>query len=127
MGLSAGQDLPWTFEDLGGASDATLLNLLAEDRLGYKVMQINKLKSKIEESAGLPADWRNYLANALKQIEASELTDFSLKDLRGTEIAREDAELLRFWRDLWRGFGRAMLAWSDIREAARGIVEKQYS
>jgi hypothetical protein len=115
------------FEDLAGASDSALLNRLAADRIGYKATQIRKLQSRIEESADLPREWRDYLAGALRQVESSQLGDFRLEGLKGVEIALEGAELLRFWRDLWRGFGRSMLACSDIREAARRIVEKQYS
>jgi hypothetical protein len=112
---------------LAGASDATLLNLLAEDRLGYKAAQIRKLKAKIEESAGLPADWRGYLDDALQQIESSQLREFRLEGLKGMETGLEGGALLQLWRDLWRGFGQSMMAWSDIREAAHAIVEKKYS
>jgi hypothetical protein len=38
-------------------------------------------------------------------------------DLQGREV-------LQFWRDAWRGFGGSLLAWNDIREAAREIVPK---
>ena len=114
------------FADLAGASDATLLNLLAEDRLGYKAGQIRKLQSKIQESADLPGDWRAYLEKALQQIQSSKLGDFRLESLKGVETDLEGAELLRFWRDMWRGFGQSMSAWSDIREAARDIVAKTF-
>jgi hypothetical protein len=114
------------FADLAGASDATLLNLLAEDRLGYKAGQIRKLQSKIQESADLPGDWRAYLEKALQQIKSSELGEFRVEGLKGVETDLEGAELLRFWRDMWRGFGQSMSAWSDIREAARDIVAKTH-
>jgi hypothetical protein len=114
------------FEDLAAASDRTLLNLLAEDRLGHKAGQIRKLKSKIQESAALPQDWRDYLAQALRQVESSDLGDFRLEGLKGVETELEGADLLRFWRDLWSGFGRSLTAWSDIREAAREIMAKKY-
>ncbi|MCW8871764.1 MAG: hypothetical protein OQK01_04000, partial [Xanthomonadales bacterium] len=107
-------------------SDVTLLNLLAEDRLGYKAGQIRKLQSKIQESADLPGDWRAYLEKALQQIQSSKLGDFRLESLKGVETDLEGAELLRFWRDMWRGFGQSMSAWSDIREAARDIVAKTF-
>jgi hypothetical protein len=115
------------FEDLGAASDTGLLNRLATDRIGYKAAQIRKLRSRIAESADLPEDWRNFLADGLRQVESSDLSEFKLEGLKGVEIDLEGADLLRFWREAWRGYGRSLGAWSDVREAARAIVNDEYS
>lgn len=113
-------------EDLAGASDTTLLDRFADSTHGYRASQLRKLKKVISESADLPAEWRNYVEDALRQVQASQLADFKLDGLKSTEVGLEGSELLRFWRDAWRAFGQSLTAWNDIREAAREIVAKNH-
>jgi hypothetical protein len=115
------------FHDLADASDEVLLNRAVEDRHDYRASQLRKLQARIDESAGLPEDWRNYLDGALSQVQSSQLAGTSIEDLRNTEVGLEGTALLGFWREAWHRFGDSMTAWNDIREAAREITAKNYS
>jgi hypothetical protein len=115
------------FEDLGAAPDATLLQRLADDRHRYRASQLRKLQQQIKESAGLPDDWLGYLQQALQQVQSSQLGSFKAEELKGTVGSLRGQELLDFWKDAWRGFGRALPAWREIREAAREIVAKSFT
>ena len=115
------------FEDLGSASDATLLERLADDRHRYRASQIRNLQQQIEASAGLPADWLGYLQEALRQVQSSQLDDFRVANLKGTVGSLHGQDLLDFWKGAWRGFGRALPAWREIREAAAGVVAQVFT
>ena len=114
------------FEDLAAAPDAALLNRLAEDRHRYRAAQIRRLKARVEEAVALPEDWRSYVEEALRQVEASTLGDLRLDRLQGTVGNLEGAALLRFWREAWGHFGRALPVWGEVRNAAREILIETY-
>jgi len=111
-------------QDLAAAPDRTLLHRLADDRHGYRASQIRMLQTRIRESAQLPADWRDYLERALRQVQASRLDGFRPDEIRNDEIKLMGKDLLGFYRDAWSRFGQALLAWQDIRDAAREIAVK---
>jgi hypothetical protein len=115
------------FHDLADATDEVLLNRAVEDRHDYRASQLRKLQARIDESAGLPEDWRNYLDGALRQVQSSQLAGTRIEDLRNTEVGLEGAALLGFWREAWHRFGDSMTAWHEIREAAREITAKTFS
>lgn len=114
------------FEDFGAAPDLTLLDRLADDRHRCRASHIRKLQKQIEESAGLPAEWLGYLQEAMRQAQSSQLRDLRVENLKGAVGGLQGQELLDFWKGAWREFGRAMPAWSDIREAAAGIVGESF-
>jgi hypothetical protein len=72
----------------------------------------------------LPTDWTSYVENALRQVQASAPGELRLDTLTSKVGDLQGREVLRFWRDAWRGFGGSLLAWNDIRDAAREIVPK---
>jgi len=114
-------------EDLGAAPDATLLSRLVDDRHRYRASQLRRLREQAAQAAALPADWRSYVEDALRQVESSRLAGLELDRLRGTVGDLHGQELLRFWRDAWSRFGRALPAWEDIRNAASEIVTLDHS
>jgi len=112
------------FQDLAAASDRTLLRRLADDRHGYRASQILMLQTRIQESAGLPADWRDYLNGALQQTLESRPGKFKPDEISNYEINLTGKDLLGFYRDAWGGFGDGLLAWQEIRAVACGLAAK---
>jgi hypothetical protein len=115
------------FEDLAAAPDEVLLSRFADDRHGFRAAQLRNLQEMIAQSTGLPADWRAYLGEALRQVRSSALGEFGLDEVSGTVGALKGRALVCFWREAWRSFGRSLLAWSKVRDAARELVQKKYS
>jgi len=114
------------FQDLAAGSDRTLLRRLADDRHGYRASQIRILKTQIRESAGLPADWRDFLDRALRQAKASPLGEFSPDEMRNDEINLTGKDLLGFYRDAWGRFGDGLLAWQEMRAVACELAAKRF-
>jgi hypothetical protein len=114
------------FEDLAAAPDTVLLERLAHNRHAYRASQIRMLKERMAEASALPADWRNYVEDAMWQVESSSFGELSIEKLKGSIGNLEGPELIQFWRDAWRSFGCSLTAWADIREAAQKIVAEEY-
>jgi len=115
------------FKDLAAAPDTVLLERLLHNRHAYRASQIRKLKERVAEAATLPVDWRNYVEDAMWQVESSSFGELSIEKLKGTVGNLEGPELVRFWRDAWRCFGQSLTAWADVREAAQKIVANKYA
>jgi len=115
------------FEDLAAAPHATLLARATDDRYRYRASQARMLQQKINESTGLSPDWLAYLQDALREVQASQLGSFKAEDLKGTVGSLRGRDLLDFWKNAWRGFGRALPAWQEIREAAARLVAKSFA
>jgi hypothetical protein len=111
------------FRDLAGSTESDLINRLMDDRHGFRVSQLSGLQTKIAESSSQPEEWQHFLKDAYQQVESSTFSQPVTADLKGIPESLGGKELIRFWRDAWRDFGQSLLAWSEIREAARAITE----
>lgn len=107
------------FTDMAAAPDNLLINEYRHGRLGSSAATLNRLGELMENAKSTPVNWQNYLRNGMSQLNAdldvASREDFSI---RGFPASLEGHELLAFWKDTWRGFAGALLAWPKIREAA---------
>ncbi len=113
-------------QDLAAAPDRTLLRRLADDRHGYRASQIRMLQTQIRESAGLPKDWRDFLDRALRQVDASQLGEFRLDQVKNDQIRLAGKDLLEFYRAAWTRFGDGLLAWQEMRAVACELAAKRF-
>lgn len=112
------------FMDAAESPDRRLFDRFVDDRHGHRAWQLQKLQEKLGQSSSLPTEWTSYVENALGQVQASAPGELRMDSLTSKVGDLQGREVLRFWRDAWRGFGGSLLAWNDIREAAREIVPK---
>lgn len=118
--------LAGSFRELAESPDQVLLDLYADDWNESRDKQIEDLQQNIRESAGQSKEWQEYLQNALRQVQSSSLVEPRIPDLRGQVGELSGSALVSFWREAWLNFGRSLLAWPDIRQAARHIVEEKF-
>jgi hypothetical protein len=118
--------LAGVFADVSESPDRPLFDLFVDDRHRYRAWQLQKLQEKLNQASDLPADWRAYLENALRQVQASAPGELRMDRLTSKVGNLQGTAVLDFWRSAWRGYSRSLLAWGDIREAAAEIVAKKY-
>jgi hypothetical protein len=111
--------------DLAGSPRRTLVNLMADDWHRIRNSQLAHLGKRLEESSAQHSDWREYLLKAVRETQSVKVENIHKYELRGTIEGLRGEELVSFWRDLWRDFAGALLAWPEIRESAREIVEER--
>ena len=112
------------FMDAAQSPDRLLFDRFVDDRHGHRAWQLQKLQEKLQQSSNFPTHWTSYLESALRQVQASAPGEIKVDTLTSKVGDLQGREVLQFWRDAWRGFGGSLLAWNDIRDAAREIVPK---
>lgn len=112
------------FIDMAAAPDDVLVNQYRHDRLANSAATLKRLSELMESGGSTPVNWQNYLRNGIKKLNADLDTasreDFTVKGLPRT---LDGHELIAFWKDNWRDFGGALLAWPKIREAASRYID----
>jgi hypothetical protein len=113
-------------EDLSEAPEEVLVSRLVDDRHDYRASKIRGIRDKLNRSAESQEAWRRYLESALAQAESSQLASIRIDNLRGSVGDLQGRELVDFWRGAWRSFGRSLLCWGEVREAAREYVQARF-
>lgn len=114
------------FTDMAAAPDNVLINEYRQARLENSSATLNHLGELMANAKSTPVNWQNYLRNGMSQLNA-DLDTASREDfpIRGFPAPLEGRELLAFWKETWRGFAGALLAWPKIREAASQYNNEQ--
>ena len=115
-----------SFTELAESPDQVLLGLYVDDWNERRDKLLEDLQQNIRESAAQSKEWQDYLPNAFRQVQSSSLGDPRIPALRGQVGELNGSALVSFWREAWLNFGRSLLAWPDIRQAARHIVEEKF-
>ena len=115
-----------SFTELAESPDQVLLGLYVDDWNERRDKLLEDLQQNIRESAAQSKEWQDYLQNAFRQVQSSSLGEPRISELRGQVGELNGSALVNFWREAWLNFGRSLLAWSDIRQAARHIVEEKF-
>jgi hypothetical protein len=113
------------FRDLANAPVDSLRVSHRDFVLQDTTEQLQNLSRLLETSGSTPQAWQDYLKRGLEQLGASLRTasddDFSVTGLPAT---LEGDELILFWKETWAGFSAALVAWPEIREAAKELLEQ---
>jgi len=105
--------------DLAESSDRGLFETWADGWLHSWSVSLTRLHEQIQAIPDAPEAWRSYLERAYRQTQESRLTVTDIAGLKSTDLNLDGQQLAAFWRQAWRNHGNALLAWSDIRTAAR--------
>ncbi len=114
------------FKDMAAAPYDVLINEYRQDRLANSAATLNRLAELMANAKTTPVNWQNYLRNGMSQLNAD--LDFASREdfvVKGFPNSLEGHELIDFWKNTWRGFAGALLAWPKIREAASRYIEEQ--
>ena len=115
-----------SFRELAESPDQMLLGLFADDWNERRDKLLEDLQQNIRESAAQSKEWQDYLQNAFRRVQSSSLGEPRIPELRGMVGDLNGSALVSFWREAWQNFGQSLLAWPDIRQAARHIVEEKF-
>jgi hypothetical protein len=110
-------------KDLAGSPDKVLLDRFLQERQRYRASELRGLQTRIDESSELPAEWQDFLKSAFQRVEASLFEEPRMDELTGSVHGYQGRDLAQFWRSAWRDFGQSLLAWQEIRAAARELLE----
>lgn len=88
-------------------------------RRAGKLVEIDRVA--LESSGAAPA-WKNYLERAYRQVLHSSLGAVSPESIRSEYPPLDGTEALAFWKNSWREYAQSLLAWPEIREAARRLL-----
>lgn len=111
------------FADMAASSDKHLFENDRDSALRSISEQIKHLSQLLEETKDAPQEWQDYLQDGIKELGAS-LGNISGDDypVKGWPANLEGDELIEFWQNTWAGFGNALQAWPDIRDAAAELL-----
>jgi len=113
-------------KDFAGSPKASVLNQFAEDWLEHKIDHLSVLQTKLEESAGAPPFWIDYLQRSIQQTQASMLDEADLSRMTPSSGTPGGEEVIEFWQSVCGSFGQSLLAWREIRREARSVFEAQF-
>lgn len=115
--------LAYLFENLAATPNKLLRNALKQQIMEIRTVRYNSLLQILQESPDAPDFWKEDIKQ-LTSIYQSALTtedELSIFDIPG---ASDETELLDYMTTSWRQFGKALLAWPQIREAGATIIKK---
>ncbi len=111
------------FSDLAAAPGDVLAAIHRDAVLRDLSEQLRNLDRLLASAGSAPAEWQEYLKQGIEQLnkgfEQASLEDYPVE---GQPRSMEGDELIAFWKKSWGGFGAALKAWPEIREAAAEIV-----
>jgi hypothetical protein len=106
---------------LAGCPDHKLFETWADDWLHSWSVMLTLLDEQIHATSHATAAWRDYLSRAYRQTRESRLTVTDIAGLGCSILDLSGHDLTGFWRAAWENHGHALLAWKEIRAAARNI------
>lgn len=118
------EQLAEIFLDLGSASSEALTEMYRDERAHFASDALTSLQEASDAAGNAPGNWKAYLQKAADKLQADMAAGDPLQEIRGTPRGLKGEALIELWRGYWRQFGAALKAWPEIREAARGVVER---
>ncbi|MDX2428814.1 MAG: hypothetical protein QNK22_09000 [Xanthomonadales bacterium] len=111
------------FNDIAGASAASLTSMYRDNRLRSGSERLQHLNTLLETTQAAPVNWQNYLRNGISQLnidlDRASLPGFKVK---GLPADMESDELINFWKSVWGDFATVLKAWPEIRDAAEKVI-----
>jgi hypothetical protein len=116
------------FIDLAGASVESQTRLYRDSLLRATANQLEHFDGLLSSADPVPTDWRKYLEKGFLELQAN-LDRVSRPDfpLKGLPRDLEGTELVEFWKKAWTGYAAALIAWPEIREAAKNLIDVKYT
>ena len=111
---------------MANSSKSSIINLHAENWLENKTTRLSSLHTTLEESAGAPQPWIDYLQQAIKHTQKASFDKTDPAEAKESTNDLKGDELIEFWQASWDGFGRALPAWPEIRLEAKTIIDEQF-
>jgi hypothetical protein len=113
------------FRDLAAGTEAELFTRFVDLQHGHRAALVRRLKEQREASPAEPAEWRQYLENAIAEAQQNGPGSLRLDALQARGTTASGREALQFWREAFDGFGLGLLAWPQMREAAQRWVARK--
>jgi len=113
-----------SFSDLASSPGEIIRSLYSDVNLVQESNYLSGLRETLNKSTSADQAWTGYLQDSIRQSAERMKNSPMIPNIQESAAQPGIDKLISFWQDCWGEFGQALLAWPEIRQEAKPIVEE---